>query len=160
MVVRFYINEALINQPINARAIEIERNFDADDTKQAVSINNFEYGVGDKADPKDGATIIIKHIEDGQLNGVGVGEGLPSFIELDSQEGRVHRIFDGYIDTSKALVRCSKVNAPMVEKNGIDSLEDNIFGVSPEFLKSIGEITSSQYIPCPYVIEKKHLLYY
>lgn len=151
----FYINDGLINKPNNADGLEIERNFDSDASKSAVSLSEVEFGVGDKSNSNDGAIAIQRHIDGGNSNDVGVFEGLPMHILLDDQKGNRYKIVDGYIDTSKSEIRCGRIKAPFVQKDGIDSLEEKLRGLSPAYLESIGKIGPGDYISCPYVIEKK-----
>lgn len=143
------------NDPNNLEGLEIELNYDKDSEAQAVSINNLELGVGDARDSNDGAIVSKKHIDDGLTGGVGVFEGKPLMIKLDDQKTKVFELFDGYLDLSKASVDCNLVVPPIVERGGIDWLNDVVDGFSFEYLESIGKIKSEDYVAVPFCKNKK-----
>ena len=152
---RHFLNGIEINEPDNYEELEIELNFDKDGNNAAVSINTWEFGVGDVGSSTDGVIINNKHIADGLTGGVGVGEGIPYLIQLDDQKTKVFDLFSGYVDLWRATVDCDMIIAPAVEKGNIDWLNEVADSVSFEFLKEQGVITVNDYVPVPYVIEKK-----
>lgn len=97
----------------------------------------------------DDAKKLNQHVADGLNGGVGIFEGLPYKINLDSTN-----IFDGYIDlTNDALfVESEKVIANIVKTGGSDWLNDVADGFSFGYLRNEGFIKDSDYVVVPYVL--------
>lgn len=154
MIARVFLDGIEINDPINLAELEIELNFDRDDNTEAVSINEWVLGVGDKRFPNDGAVLANKHIDNGLIGGVGVFEGMPFRVDLDDQKTKIFNLFDGYLDLSRALVLCDQVTAPAVAL-GIDSFNQVADSITYETLFELDIITKDDFIAVPYVINKK-----
>jgi hypothetical protein len=155
MRIIFTLNGIEINDPNNWAELEIELNYDKNNNNEVVSINNWELGVGQSNNAKDGAVIANRHILGGQTGSVGVFEGVPFNIDLDNELGQKLDLFKGYLDMSRAHVECDFVDAPAIERGGIDWLNEVIDSVSYETLVELKKITKNDYIPVPYVINKK-----
>ena len=134
MRIFYYINNQEVNRPLNWKELSVELNYDKDDvSSQAVSLTEFEWGLGDQTDGNDAARLINAHRTGGLTNGVGVFEGLPLRIELEI-ENNSYQLFDGYLNTATALYDCDKVIISAVEKGNIDWLNDVADSVSFEYL--------------------------
>lgn len=155
MITIHKLNGVEINEPNNYEALELELNFDENGNGETVSINEWEFGVGDNRNSNDGAKITNTHISNGLLSGVGVGEGLPYKLILDNQKGTKLTLFNGYVDLWRADIQCDLVVAPAVELLDASTLENRIDSFSFKYLQSIGAITSADYVPIPYCINKK-----
>jgi len=155
MKITFKLTGIEISDPNNWAELEIDLNYDKNNNNEVVSINNWEIGLGQSNDAKDGATIINKYIAAGNTGGTGVFEGMPFDIHLDNERGTRFNIFPGYLDISRAHIECDTIDAPAVERGGIDWLNERIDSVSYETLVELKEITKSDYISVPYVINKK-----
>jgi len=141
-----------INPPNNYPELSLELNWDKDGAGQALSINDFEFGVMEN-DGIDGAFILKKEFKD--QTGVGILEGKELQITLSNERGKRYTIFDGYVDLWKARYDNGKVTAPAVETGSIDWLNDYSDSFSFEYLYSIGYFSKDKFIPVPYIIVKK-----
>ena len=141
-----------VNPPINNQELNIELNFDKGDSyNQAVSITEFEWGIGDVTDGADAVEIIKFHRDNGLSTGVGVFEGLPHKITL-IYNNKSSLLFDGYIDTSKALFDCDKIVTNSVEKGQIDWLNDTADKITFAGMYQAKVFNSSDFISIPYVL--------
>jgi hypothetical protein len=160
MIVRTFINNVETNDPINLKALGIELNFDKGSPKAIVSTNDWDIGVGSPADPNDGLQITQAHITSGLTSGGnGVFIALPFRIIVEHLDIS-YTLFDGYLDTSKALVGYQggfgKITAPAAELGMVDWLNEVADSVSFEYLfEEKKSFDSSYFIPVPYVISKK-----
>ena len=122
MQINYYINNQEVNRPLNGEELSVELNYDKDDvSSQAVSLTEFEWGLGDQTDGNDAATLINNHLTEGLTSGVGAYEGLPFRIEL-TDEGTTYQLFDGYLNTASAIYDCDKIVITAVERGNIDWL--------------------------------------
>lgn len=155
MILRNFINNEEVNDPLNLPEFEIELNFDKNSVQQTLSLTSIEWGVNNPLDSKDAYQLIKKH-ENSQ---VGVIEGLPYKLLLDNQRDTPLEIFNGYLDVwAKEQSRNEngdviKLNA--VEQGKLDWLNDVADSVSFEFLYNQGKITQSDFVQIPYCIDKK-----
>lgn len=156
MIIKEYINGIQVNDSNNIKELEIELNFDNDNNREAVSLTNFEFGVGDGRFTNDSYTILKKVLNDGINGGVGVVEGVPFLVELDNQRGVTKELIQGYIDLWSAEYSNGTIKAVVVPEGGIDWLNDKVDSFSFEYLESIGLITSANYVDVPYCINKKN----
>ncbi|MGR3221317.1 MAG: hypothetical protein ACUZ8H_16090 [Candidatus Anammoxibacter sp.] len=152
---RHILNGVEINEPNNYAGLELEINYDKDGSTETVSINEWEFGVGDGGNSNDGAIIINDFIDKGLIGGVGVGEGIPYKLLLDDEKGSQRTLFDGYINIWKSEIECDLITAPAIELFDPASFENKLDSFSFKYLESIGLITSSDYVPIPYCINKK-----
>jgi len=148
---RFYIDGVEVNEPNNYALNEIELNFDKGSDKASLSIDSWELGVGDLSNVNDAEIKSLKHLTDGLIGGVGVGEGKPFRIELENG-GTPNVLFDGYLDLWTAKYECGKITAKAVEQGRVDWLNSGVGEVSFEYLASINLITEADYVLVPYVI--------
>lgn len=152
MIVEFYLKGQQINTPNNYRELGIELNYDLDGAGQAVSINDWEFGVMEKLGI-DGAYLLKQQLND--VNGVGIIEGVEFQIILDNERGTRYTLFNGYINLWKALYENGKVTAPAVETGKIDWLNDFAYSFDFAYLYSIGFFGKESFIPIPYILVKK-----
>lgn len=141
-----------INPPNNFRELSIELNWDTDGAQQALSINDWEFGVMEN-NGLDGAAVLKKEFRD--QNGVGIIEGKQFQIVLSNERGKQYTIFDGYVDLWKAQYDNGRVTAPAVETGSIDWLNDYADSFSFDRLYQEGFFDKSKFIPVPYIIVKK-----
>lgn len=158
MKTKFFLKDRNINDPNNAAALSIELNYDKDAATQAVTINDWEFGVGDPSDDDDGARIILNTLYD--KTGIGIVQGIPFRIELDNERGKSYTIFNGYINAWQAQYGGREqfngvVTAPATMSASIDWLNDVADSFSFEYLYSIGAFGRDKFVPIPYVLDKK-----
>lgn len=146
------LNGTEINDPSNLRELSIELNYNRDSTEQALSVNDWEFGVMENSLP-DGATILKNILND--KTGIGVIEGVSWVIDLDNERGKRYNLFNGYIDLWKAQYDNGKVIAPAVQSGNIDWLNDFADSFSFAYLYGQKKFGKEKFIPVPYVIVKK-----
>jgi hypothetical protein len=127
MEVYYYINNQEVHRPLNYAELSIELNWDKDKDVEAVSLTEFEFGLGSQVEDglADASVLINLHRSGGLGSGVGVFEGLPFKIEL-THEGTTRVLFDGYLNTSTAVWDCDVVTVQGAEKGNIDFLNETI----------------------------------
>jgi hypothetical protein len=144
----FYLNNQLINPPNNWRELMLEINDDKDavETKQTISITDFDFSL-------ENSKIIHKFVTDGLISGVGIFEGLPFRIENDGINGNTI-IFDGYLNLPESGEFTDKVvtTTRAVQNYSLDWLNDVADGFSFETLYKDGDITKDDIIKVPYII--------
>ncbi len=148
----FELNGIEINPPNNYKELSIQLNYDTDGAQQALSINDWEFGVMNKTGV-DGAFLLKNILRD--QNGVGIIEGVPWKIYLDNERGKRWSLFNGYVDLWKAQYDNGKVIAPAVQTGSIDWLNDYADSFSFEYLYETGFFDKSKFIPVPYIVVKK-----
>lgn len=153
MRTRFYLDGIEINPPNNYAGLEIELNYDTDGNQQAVSINDWEFGVGDPAAGNDGMIMCRNQLND--QTGVGIVQGKPFIVIINDEKGTTYKLFDGYVDLWKAKYSRGKITASAVQTGKIDWLNDFADSFSFQYLYSIGFFDKSYFVPVPYVIVKK-----
>lgn len=153
---RYYINGAEVNEPLNYQELQLEINFDNDFAKETSSVEKWDIGVNDGRTGADGYRILKDIIDKGRLGiGAGVSEGVPFEIYLSDEAGDEYKIYDAFLNLWEAQVNDEKISCPSMEQGGIDWLSDVADSVTFEYLASIGKITKVNYIPVPYVINRK-----
>lgn len=155
---RFYIEGVEVTEPNNYAANEIELNFDKGETNAQLSVESYEMGVGDSGNPSDGERVARARLTNGTTGGLGVTEGLPFKIDLDTG-GVPVTILDGYLDLWRAKYECGKITAQAVEQGKIDWLKSGRVEFSFEYLAEIGFITEADYVMVPYVINRAPATY-
>lgn len=155
MEISFSLNNKRVENPLNVSNFTIELNFDRDNPfkSENVSVNEWEFGTGDYSNAQDGATVL-----DEWFNSLpGPLEGCPFKIEL-KEIGKKSTAYNGIVDTSKRIYECNKMVVPSIETGGLDWFNE-ASKVSFDYLGTptaeggFGNITSSDYIMCPYTIE-------
>src|SRR6478735_3896941 len=111
--VKYFLDGIEINPPNNYQELEIELNYDGDTNKQALSTNEWEFGVGDPAKGNDGMIMCRNQLLD--QTGIGVVQGKPFKITIDDENGKIYELLDGYIDLWKAKYERGKVTAEAVQ---------------------------------------------
>jgi len=155
MKVIHLINGIEINEPNNYDELEIETRYTNNGSVESVTVNNWEFGVGDGRNGNDAAIMLRTIIANGLVGGVGVGEGVPFSLVLDDEISTTYNIFDGYIDLWASRVACDSIIAPAVEQGKIDWLNDVADSVTFEYLYENSAFTSTYFVPVPYCINKK-----
>lgn len=84
MIARYYINGIEVQRPLNHSAIKYNLSFDQIQQTQTLSISELEWGVADLRDTKDAKVILRDIVNKGLTGGVGITEGVPLRIVLDS----------------------------------------------------------------------------
>ena len=80
MEINYYIGGLEVEQPLNSAEFGIELNNDKGDvSNQAISLTEFEFGLGSQTVGNDAASLINLHRSNGLSSGVGVFEGLPFY---------------------------------------------------------------------------------
>jgi hypothetical protein len=151
--VRYYLDGIEINPPNNYMGLEIELNYDADQNKQALSVNQWEFGVGDPSKGNDGMIMARNQFRD--QTGVGVVQGKPYKITIDDEKGKTYTLFDGYIDLWKAKYQRGKITADSVQAGGIDWINDYSDSFTFDYLYQQGFFDKSRFVNVPYIIVKK-----
>lgn len=151
MEVFYFINGQEVNRPLNYKQLTVELNYDKDRSDNAVSLTEFEWGLGSQVDGKDAAQIINDYRRGGLSGGVGVFEGLPFRIEI-VESNKTLVLHDGYLDASSALYDSDKVVISSIERKNVDWLNDVADSWSYDFGFENEEFDSSEFIPIPYII--------
>jgi len=150
MKARFFIDGQEIVEPNNYQELSLDLNFDKDNPKAQVTINQWELGVGSRTDALDGVKLATDHI-----NGdFGVVEGQSFMIKVGSDV-----VFNGYFDLWGSIVSCDNITAEAFEQGGIDWLNENAeftFEYLGEGLNNgdAGKILHTDFIPIPYIISE------
>tara|TARA_S200002703_G_scaffold76187_1_gene65819 strand:+ start:3071 stop:4933 length:1863 start_codon:yes stop_codon:yes gene_type:complete len=139
-----YIQGRKVNPPANWEDIDIEINFQPDDSEVGLSVSTFDW-VNEEYD------IIKSYFDSGLTGGNGTFEGLPHKIEI-LQNGTVLNVFDGYIDLTTAQWDQDRVTAESKQRAGIDWLNEVADSFTFEYLYDQGRITNADKIFVPYVI--------
>lgn len=142
--IRYYINNILVPPPNEWQGDEIEVSFENNSPDASIKTTNHEW-LGENA------KTLYTWFKAGLLGGPGIYEGIP-FREEACEPPIV--IFDGCIDLTSAetIFSCDKIKASCIETNRAQNLNDKVDGFTFAYLKSIGEITTADYIAVPYVI--------
>ncbi len=139
---KFYINNALVKEPLEYRGLEVQLNFEnIDEVEASITQDGLKFVL-------DNADILNTYLTN--VSGAGVFYGLPFRIEIGSPS---QIIFDGYIDlTEGALFSCEKVEAKIREAEKIDWIEKVADGFGFDLLDKNGLITEADYIKIPYIL--------
>jgi hypothetical protein len=151
--VKYFLDEIEINPPNNYQELEIELNYDPDGNQQALSINEWEFGVGDPAKGNDGMIMCRNQLLD--QAGIGVVQGKPFKITIDNEVDSIYELFDGYVDLWKARYERGKITAGAVQAGKIDWLNDYADSFTFEYLYQSGFFDNSRFINVPYIVVKK-----
>ena len=153
----FRINNTVIHPPLNYQELALELNFDKDDPSYQgqVSTTSWTLGLGDNNDPNDGTKAALDFIN----GGLGVFEGVGFSIDIN-ENGSLQKIFDGYLDLSRASVSCHQIKANAVESGNIDWLNSIADSFTFEYLHDpiglpvgrAGKILDSDFVPVPYLL--------
>lgn len=155
MIARYYINGQEVQRPINHSAVKYRIEFDQEQQTQTLGISELDFGVADLRDTKDAKVILRDIVNKGLSGGVGITEGVPLRIVLDSERGETIDTFNGYINLWDSQFDVGKLTAPIQQSGSLDWFNDQIDSFSFDYLESIGLISSVNYITIPYCIEKK-----
>ncbi len=158
MKATFELDGIEINPPNNFRELGIEVNYDTDGNDQALTVTDWEFGVGDRSKGNDGNVMCLNQLYD--KTGQQVIEGKPFKITLDDEAGKRYVLFDGMIDLWDAAYGSRDkfsgiVTAPAMEMGKIDWLNDRADSFTFEYLYSQGEFGRDMFVPVPYIIVKK-----
>jgi hypothetical protein len=143
MDLSFYINNQLVNPPESWQNLEIELDFTNNSPDANIKTTTFTW-LGSNA------YTLNSWFKNGLIGGYGIFEGIP--FRIEACDGIT--IFDGVIDMTSedTTFQCDLVKASVKETNRIQFLNDRAESFTFAYLKSIGLITSNDYIPVPYVI--------
>ncbi len=155
MIVRVYVNDIEVNDPLNLPELEVNVNYDQESESSEISITDFVFGVSDLRNSNDGFTILNNIKKAGLTGGSGVTEGVKLRVDLDGQRGVSRTLFNGYLDLWSAKYDIDTITATAIEYAKLDWLNQEADKFTFEYLVSIGVITSSDYIAIPYTISKK-----
>lgn len=139
-------NGLIIDEPRNWTELEITKNFLDKNDDVNINITNLEFA---GEEPKN----IISRIFNGLSGGIGIFEGDKYTIEI-GETGNPEYIFKGYLDYSGGIEvkGCNEINVPLKKQKGSGWLNDVADGFSFRYLFDKGEITSSDFVKVPYVI--------
>lgn len=149
IVLRFYINDQLVDPPKEYKGIELELNYEnLDEVLASITADKFTF-VNENAD------ILNAYLAAGTTGGLGVFWGVPLRIELDNQI-----LWDGYIDLKNgAQFSCEQVICKVKEKKKLDWMEEYADGFGFDLLYSFpagtpGRITDADFINIPYILSE------
>ena len=120
MIARYYINGQEVQRPINHSAIKYRIEFDQEFQTQSLSVSELEWGVADLRDKKDAKVILREIVNKGLSGGVGITEGVPLKIVLDSERGETIDVFNGYINLWDSQFDVGNVIAPIQQSGSLD----------------------------------------
>jgi hypothetical protein len=144
--IRHYTDNQNLGEPRNWPELEITFNWVDNKEEGAVKTTQLEF-VGRQR------KYLAERLMNGLTGGVGIFEGIPYRIEV-GQEGAPSFVFDGYIDgaSDTTFIGREEIIANIKRKAGDDWLNDVADSFSFAYLYSIGEITSSNFVKVPYII--------
>lgn len=139
-------NGLIIEEPRNWKELELTKNFLNKQDDVNINISRLDFA-GDEA------LKIRERILNGMSGGLGVFEGDSYDIEVGELGNPVY-VFEGYLDYSEEVEfeGCNEVSVSLKKRKGSDWLNDVADGFSFRYLFDIGEITNSDFVKVPYVI--------
>ena len=102
-------------------------------------------------------TIIKEHIASGLNGGVGILEGIPFDISIQTNTESL-KIFEGYLDPNSyqdLSIDEPKIIMKAIEIDGLQTVFDRLEGLTFALLEANGTIKSSDYKQVQYIVEKK-----
>lgn len=146
MDINFYIKNVLVPPPENWQQLEFECSFTNDKDEASIRVGVLKWMA-------ENAATLNKWLQDGLFGGPGIFEGPPLRIEITNGITTIVA-FSGCVDMRAAEARftCDIIEAPAREAEKIDWLNDVADSVEFSVLADIGQITSADYVPVPYVI--------
>lgn len=151
----FYINNSIVNPPLNWQELLVELNYGKDEfpNKGTISISDFQW-------VRENYDWIETYIAGGLTGGAGIFESPPLRIEITN--GTTTKVvFNGFIDLSEGLnvKEGIKFTAKAMSHATVDWLNEVASGFTFEYLASLpsgtpGAIGSSNYRWVPYVNNK------
>ncbi len=149
-MIRTVINGIETNDPLNLQDLFIELDFTKGTVSQQVSINNWEFGLGERKDIQDAYTIIKQWVD----NGVGVFEGVPYQIYIKYKTTE-YLLFDGYLDLTTAIFDTKTVKCDSYVSGGVDWLSEVSDSKTFQYIyEAEYNKTGFDFIPVPYVVEE------
>lgn len=139
-LLRTYIREVEVNEPKNLKDLIIKINHDSSSQDETVGSLQFDF-----------FNQSAKLLNVARKSSVGVFEGVPFRLELDSQTGFKKDIVNGFIDLWAAEYANNSITATVTQIGGIDDFNDKIDSISNYNLFDKGIL---QYIDIPYCISK------
>lgn len=146
MKIKFFLDNVQVNPPKNWRDLELELCFEKDKNKNRVTTSDFQFY-------RNECDLIHNWRNQGLTGGAGVLNAMPFRIEIEKGSD-VRVIFDGYLDFSESTTWADKESVFVSAKEvaQIDKLNDEAYSFGLDYLKAIGEISSSDYLYMPYVL--------
>lgn len=99
---------------------------------------------------------IIRWIRDGRNGGVGIFEGIPISITRSNANNNVS-VFDGILDLQAGATiqeNLKQISTRLRQNDSLNQLDELLEPLDYGYLKSLGVITSSDYVDVDYVINK------
>ena len=156
--ITFRLNGQDIPAPRNWKDIKILATFDNDTNQATVTTDRWEF-------VNESATLVSDHFKSGRNgNGVGAFEG-PNFdIFISDEEGAI-KAFEGLLNLVEDYEELNfkgdnftdplEVRASAEMKNSLNGVDSQIAGITVAYLESQGVYSQSDYVDCPFVVEKK-----
>lgn len=153
MEVYFILNGTNVEYPINYNELSIELNYDKDASfNTSISLQSIVWGVGDRFNGGDAATILNNIRIAGVNGGVGVFEGVPLLINIE-HNGVTYTVFDGYVNLATAEWECDTVTCDIVERKKTDWFNSLADSKDFEYMHDVeGLIANADVIKVPYVL--------
>jgi hypothetical protein len=148
---RFYINNNLVNAPLDWENIEVLSTFDNDSTQANISSDSWVF-VGNEAN------IIKNYVNDGITGGLGIFESMPFKIEVYNDSNNTV-VFDGFIDLSEnyedSFNDDLRVKVKTQKREGLNTLNERLEALSFGYLEDLGIFGNNDYTIVNYVVQKK-----
>jgi hypothetical protein len=146
---QFILENKNIPAPIEFGDLRIKATFDNGAAQANVETMQFTF-------VNEAAQQIRDHINNGLTGGVGIFEG-PEYKIQVSDPTAVFTAFEGQLDLTDEFEEISpvKVLAKAKKANGLNSLSDQLSGLTYGYLESIGRVSSSDYTDVNFVVEKE-----
>jgi len=149
--ITLFINGITYNAPLEWQDLNVLATFDNESTQANISTTEITL-VGE-------AMQSVKDIiDEGLTGGVGIFEGVPAKIAVYNKNNTAI-VFDGYINLTKDYKDESwngRIFVTVQKKDGLNSLEDRLSGLTYGYLEEQKVFTLKDYISLEYVVEKNN----
>jgi len=145
----FFINGQLVGPPKNWLDLEVLATFENGSPEANLTTSEIIF-------VNDEAKMITDWITNGLTGGVGIFEGIPFRVQLLNSTSTFDT-FEGFLDLSDDFTEESPVQVKCKIKKiaGIVSFSEKTEGLTFHYLETIGVFSSSDYVNCPYVLERE-----
>lgn len=145
----FFINGQLVNPPKDWLDLEVLATFENGSPEANLTTSEITFVNAE-------AKMIRDWVDAGTTGGVGIFEGIPFRVQLLNSTSTFDT-FEGFLDLSDDLEEESPVQVKCKIKKiaGVVTFTQRIEGLTYHYLETVGVFSSSDYVNCPYVLERE-----
>jgi len=149
-LIRFNVDNKEVNAPIQWGDLSILMTYEGGNNQANVSITEIEIA-------DEGAKAFVDYVNEGRNGGLGIFEGLPvQFVIFNKDAQHVVDMYADLTDGYREELWRSRVFVNLVKKDGLNTLDNLVNGLSYGFLADKGVFTRNDSIDVNYVIEKNY----